>query len=165
VRDFGPEERKVLLAGVGTAFDFVAREGFGVGRTRRSWPPPLLVLCCAGFAGFLGLRAWRRLPRRNGGNRKDRSGADSRRVVQATFYEEAVSHVARRGVVRKSSQSPREYVVRATPVLGEDSGVFGEITGAFERVRYGFAEISPEELGRLTALAERLRPENVADRK
>jgi transglutaminase-like putative cysteine protease len=164
VRDFGPEERRELLDGVGSAFDFITREGLGIGRKERSWPPPLLVFLGVAITGYLGLRALKRMPRmmRKGGKKK--GGAGTGPEIRATFYEEAVRNLAARGVVRAAPQSPREFMLRATPVLADRAVFFREITGVFEGVRYGGAELSSDEEQRLEALARLLGPDPEADR-
>jgi len=159
VQNFGPEERRELFAGVGKAFGFMSREGLGIAREERSWPPPLLVLAGLMVAGFFGLRAWRRIPRMLGGVRKGKDGMAAGRVIRATFYEEAVRHIAARGIVRARAQSPREFMHRASALLADRAVTFHEITRAFEGVRYGEAGLSPEEEERLAGLARTLRPD------
>ncbi len=159
VQNFGPVERRELFEGVGAAFGFMSREGLGIGRGERSWPPPLLVLAGVMVAGFLGLRALRRIPRMLGGEKKGKGGAAAGRVIRATFYEEAVRNVAARGIVRSRAQSAREFMHRASPLLAERAVTFHEITRAFEGVRYGEAGLPPEEEERLVTLARTLRPD------
>ena len=165
VQNFGPEERRELFVGVGAAFEFMSREGLGIGRGERSWPPPLLVLAGLMLAGFLGLRALRRIPRMLVERREARGGAAAGRVIRATFYEEAIRNVAARGMVRSRAQSPREFMQRASPLLAERAVSFREITNAFEGVRYGEAGLPPEEEERLEALARTLLPDSGGQRK
>jgi transglutaminase-like putative cysteine protease len=156
VKDFGPQERQLILAGVGTAIDFVTCEGFGIGRRERPFPPPGIVLVVLFTAGIVGRALWRRMPAgvRLGPRRRDH-GAKTE-AIAARFYEEAVAQLARRGLTRRRSQSPREFMVRAAPSLAEAAPVFREITVAFEGVRYGQAPVSESESERLMSLARSL---------
>ena len=124
-----------------------------------------LVLAGVMLAGFLGLRALRRIPRMLVERREGRGGAAAGRVIRATFYEEAIRNVAARGMVRSRAQSPREFMHRASPLLAERAVTFREITNAFEGVRYGEAGLPPEEEERLEALARTLLPDSGGQRK
>jgi hypothetical protein len=160
IRDFGPDERNEAFEAVADGVAFVVREGFGVGRPRRSFPPPLLVLVVAAAGTFLLVRLGRlRLGRRSrpvagpGGTRESPQ-------PETPFYEEAVRALARAGVVRRPWQSPREFLATALTAKGERAHPFRGITREFETVRYGHRPLAPDREAAVRAevsrLAERL---------
>jgi hypothetical protein len=158
VRDFDAVDRGAVLKGVGSAFGFVVREGVGVGRKSRPFPPPLPVLAGAAILGA----AFRRV-RRSGFGRRERvrEGAGAGRAPEpprAPFNEEALAAISDRAPPRRSAQSPAEYEASVRERLGEHGEAFRWITRAFEAVRYGDRTLTEGEVVEVRALVRSLGP-------
>jgi hypothetical protein len=157
VTEFGPEEREETLAAAAAALDFVVREGFGLGRESRPFPPPLTVL--AG-AALLTLLASRLFGGARSGHRRTAAGpgnGSGPRPPEAPFYDEAVRILARAGLSRRRNQSPREFLGAIRSLRGEAVRPFGRITATFEGVRYGRRPLPDERREEMDRLIEELR--------
>ncbi|MCU0728236.1 MAG: transglutaminaseTgpA domain-containing protein, partial [Planctomycetes bacterium] len=144
VRRFGPEDRARVLRGLSGAAAFALREGIGVGRPRRHFPPPVPALGVLLVALLSARWLLRRARLRAGGALREKRAIPP----SEDFYREALRRLRRRGLPRSTSLTPREFEEGVRSRLGEDGPVFRDITMAFEETRYGGRPLA-KETGRL----------------
>jgi transglutaminase-like putative cysteine protease len=156
VTDFGPKEREKALSAVTVGVEFVFREGFGLGRPPRSFPPPLTVIF---GAGILTLLAFRLFSQRLGRRRANGRAHANRRTIappDSPFYDAAIRVLARAGMVRRSNQSAREFLDETRRRRPDATAPFRDITLTFEGVRYGHEALREEDLEEMRRLVARL---------
>lgn len=153
VRDFDAGDRGAAMRAVSRGVGFVVREGFGVGRERRAFPPPLATL--AGLLVISGLAriAGRRILGRTGRRVRTLPCGAAPPAPRVHFYEAAVAALGGQVRPRRGSESAGEYERAVAPLLLGRAAAFGEITRAFEEVRYGGRTLAPSEEAALAALA------------
>lgn len=120
---------------------------FGLPADWGTWARWLFGVGAGGGVLFLAARLWRRI----GQTGRPRS-APAGRALRA--YDRMLRHLARHGLIPEPPETAREFAVRAGRA---DPGVdlpVREITGAYERVRFGGGTVGAQEEKRLLALAE-----------
>jgi transglutaminase-like putative cysteine protease len=136
VRGFGPEERDDVFRAVGRGTSFVLREGIGVGRDDRPWPPPLPLLAGLLVAGLTARRVLRSVRAERRG-RRDRARDVAPERPETPFYEEALRLLTQIGVARRRTLTPTEL---STLVQSRDADLgvpFANLTRIFLAVRFG----------------------------
>jgi hypothetical protein len=61
------------------------------------------------------------------------------------FYRHALRRLARAGLRPEPWETAREFAARVAAARPESATPFGEITRAYERVRFGGARLAPAE--------------------
>jgi transglutaminase-like putative cysteine protease len=115
----------------------------------------LLLVAALGLTGVVGgalLRA-RRVPR---------SAARRRRPPVPPFYRRALRILARRGFSPRAAETAREFSCRVAEAAPALAPALGQVTAAYERVRFGAAVLGLDELGRLESSVRALRRRGVA---
>jgi hypothetical protein len=83
-------------------------------------------------------------------------GLSPRQSIRFYFFA-LLRRGAGRGIVRRSSQTPREYAVLLAQAGSDVESELLEMTAAFEEARYTSHEIGPENARRVRKLWERIR--------
>jgi len=114
--------------------------------SRRHWPKALFLVMIAAFVVLLSLVLWRI---RHFGWRRALGGtraAEAPGVSKVEFYERLIRLLAARGFKRDPGQTPLEFAAG----LGWQEML--PLTEAYNRVRYGAANLSAPELQRIEIL-------------
>jgi len=157
VTKFGPEEREETLAAAASAMDFVVREGFGLGRTPRPFPPPLTVLTGALLMTLLASRVFRGVRGTHRSSAIPHVARTTPPPPDAPFYETAVRTLGRAGLARRRNQSPREFLDATHSLRGDAVRPFRRITLTFEGIRYGRRPLTDDVHREMDRLNEELR--------
>jgi hypothetical protein len=148
--------------------------GFDAGRQRqmyRRWgqglqgllkmPDPsglrwLIVPAAVVILGLVVLRLLGRLRMPRFGRRARAGQTPAQRAAQR-FYQEMIRILARRGYVRRSSQTPAAFAETIRRGGFAESDAVQRLTQLFERARYGGDEPNADEQGEIIDLLTRLR--------
>jgi len=151
--------RWVVGYDLGRQLDLARNLERGVGARGHAGPRPafafrrLLVPGAIVVAVALGWWLWRR---RRPARAQAPGGAVALPHAVGRLYRRALEKLAQHGMVRGSTETPRELAARVRAAGVEGAQPFEELTELYLQVRFGKREIDESRLGELTRLLNRL---------